>query len=78
MRDRSIFVSVAAYREFDLLPTLRDCIGSALEPDELHICVCWQRDEEESLAELESDPRVVLLRVPFGESRGVPESRRAL
>jgi hypothetical protein len=40
-----IFVSVAAYRDDDLWPTLADCVARAARPDRLHLAVLEQRAE---------------------------------
>jgi len=74
----AIFISVAAYREFDLVNTLRDCFRNAGEPDRLRVCVCWQRDATDSLQELESDRRVDIIDVPYAESRGVCWARNLI
>jgi hypothetical protein len=38
----TIFVSVAAYRDPQLLPTLADCLAKARRPDRLRFGICWQ------------------------------------
>ncbi len=38
----SIFVQVAAYRDPELLPTLRDCVEKARHPERLAFGVCYQ------------------------------------
>jgi hypothetical protein len=74
----TIFISIAAYREFDLLNTLRDCLAQAEDASRLRVCICWQRAESESLAELEADPRFDLIDVPYAESRGVCWARNLI
>ncbi|WP_294910774.1 GlcNAc-transferase family protein [Tatumella sp. UBA2305] len=39
-----IFVSIASYRDTELIPTLMDLIRQAADPQALHIAVCWQDD----------------------------------
>lgn len=39
-----IFVSIASYRDTELIPTLLDLIHQAATPRALHIAVCWQDD----------------------------------
>jgi hypothetical protein len=51
--DSSIFVSVAAYRDAELWPTLADCIEQAARPGRLHIGILEQSAEPSA-----SDPRV--------------------
>lgn len=74
----TIFISIAAYREFDLIHTVRDCFAQAADPNRLRVCICWQRDVADSLAELESDPRVDIIDVPYRESRGVCWARNLI
>jgi len=40
-----IFVSIAAYRDPELLPTLNDLISNSANPDDLHICIGWQHSQ---------------------------------
>lgn len=44
--DAKIFISIACYRDPELLPTLRSLIESAEYPARLHIAVCWQEHGE--------------------------------
>ena len=37
-----IFVSIAAYRDHQLIPTIEDCIGKADNPEHLRFGICWQ------------------------------------
>jgi hypothetical protein len=43
----TIFVSVASYRDPELIPTLHDCIRMARYPGDLRFGVCWQHGPEE-------------------------------
>jgi len=74
----TIFISVAAYREFDLVHTLRDCLAQAEDANRLHICICWQHTDSDSLDGLEADPRVDIIDVPHTESRGVCWARNLI
>ena len=76
-RDR-IFIRIAAYREFDLVPTLRDMVAMAADPDRLRICICWQHDPTESLAEFAADSRVDVIDVPHLESLGMCWARNLI
>jgi hypothetical protein len=52
----SIFVQIASYRDPQLLNTLNDLIGKSKNPQNLHVCICWQHGEEQSLEDfLEND-----------------------
>src|SRR5579862_3283703 len=74
----TIFISVAAYREFDLVNTLRDCLAQADDAARLRICLCWQHADGDSLEGVESDPRVTVIDVPYAESRGVCWARNLI
>lgn len=45
----TIFVSMASYRDPELIPTLRDMLCHAARPEYLHIAICWQDNEDLSL-----------------------------
>ena len=65
-----IFISIGSYRDPQLLPTLRDCIKNAKNPDNLVFGTCWQHVEKESLEEFKTDPRVRYLDINYMESKG--------
>ncbi|GLY23763.1 GlcNAc-transferase family protein [Micromonospora sp. NBRC 101691] len=67
----SIFVSVAAYRDPELVPTVLDCLAKADHPDELRIVVNWQHLGGEDVSALRADPRVTVLEFDARRSRGV-------
>ncbi len=49
---------MAAYRDKELLPTLRDCIEKAKHPENLVFSIAWQHsqdDEWDNLDEFKSD-----------------------
>ena len=50
-----IFVSIASYRDPELLPTLRDMFAKAKHPDLLRVGLCWQKTEEESIEEFHNN-----------------------
>ncbi len=77
MNDR-IFIQIAAYRDPELVPTLRDCVAKADRPDLLTFGIAWQRDEADSLAEFTHDPRIRLFECDWRESRGACWARHAL
>lgn len=74
----SIFVSIAAYREFDLPATLRSALSTADDTSRLHICLCWQRDDGESLGELANHPQLQVIDIPYRQSRGVCWARHLI
>lgn len=47
----TIFISIASYRDPELIPTLKNMLQQAAHPENLHLAVCWQDDENLSLFE---------------------------
>lgn len=41
-----IFVSIASYRDPELIPTIKDMLEMAACPERLHITVCWQDNND--------------------------------
>lgn len=68
--DQRIFVQVAAFRDQELLPTLRNCVAQADQPDQLRFGICWQHDGTESLKEFADAKNVRVHEVPHELSRG--------
>jgi hypothetical protein len=65
----TIFVSIAAYRDPDLVPTIQDCIRRARWPGELRFGICWQHGEGDTPPD--ADPRRMrVIDVPWQASRG--------
>lgn len=70
----TIFLQIASYRDPELLPTLKDCISKAKNPENLRFGICWQHskeDEWDSLSEFEKDSRFRIIDVDYKESKGV-------
>ncbi|HEY4837457.1 MAG TPA: GlcNAc-transferase family protein [Candidatus Acidoferrales bacterium] len=70
LHDELIFVSLAAYRDPQLLPTIQDCIRKASNPARLRFGICWQREAEDPPLLLGDDTRFRVLDVHWRESRG--------
>ena len=66
----SIFIQIASYRDPELIHTIRSCISNATFPEKLTFCICWQRDDTESLEEFTEDTRFIILDVPYINSKG--------
>jgi hypothetical protein len=66
-----IFVQIASYRDPELLPTIRDCIGKSKNPENLTFGICWQRDETESLEEFTEEPRFRVIDIHWSKSKGL-------
>jgi hypothetical protein len=65
-----IFVSIAAYRDPELVPTVDDCLARARHPERLRFGICWQHGPDEPPLPWAGDPRFRIIDVPWQESRG--------
>ena len=74
----TLFISIAAYREFELVNTVRDAIRQAASPGRPRFCICWQHSADESLDGLENDPRVDIIEVPHDRGQGVCWARNRI
>jgi hypothetical protein len=76
----SVFVQIPAYRDRELLPTLRDLFATARDPARLRVVVAWQYGDDE--LHLESELRrwknLSLLKIPARESQGCNWARSLL
>ena len=68
--DPLIFISVASYRDPQLVPTLLDCLQKAGRPELLRFGICWQRDASDPSPDLWTDPRFRVLDVHWRDSQG--------
>lgn len=78
---KTIFVQIASFRDSQLLPTIRDMIDKADEPDNLKICICWQhsdKDEWDTLDEFKNDIRFIIIDIRAEESKGVCWARNLI
>lgn len=66
----TIFVSIAAYRDPQLGPTLDDCLAKARWPERLRFGICWQHGTDEEPLEHFADPAFRVIDVDWRESRG--------
>jgi hypothetical protein len=77
----TIFVQIAAYRDPDLLNTLRDLWEKAAHPNSLHIALAWQHspyDEWDTLEEFASHHNVKVLDIDYRDAKGVCYARHLL
>lgn len=72
---KTIFCQIAAYRDPELVPTLRDLFAKAKHPERLRVAICWQKSPEESLFEFANHPQIKIDPVLSTESRGCCWSR---
>jgi hypothetical protein len=79
VKDR-IYVQIPAYRDRELLPTLRDLFRQAHSPQNLRVAVAWQYDPSEAALEraLRAAGPIELDAIPAAESQGCNWARRRL
>lgn len=69
-----IFVSIASYRDPELLPTLENLLANSSNENELVICIAWQHAEEDTWDNLDiyrRDPRFKIIDIPYEDAQGV-------
>jgi len=71
----SIHVQIASYRDYELLPTLRDLFFKSSGKHSINVGVIWQKAEDESVGEFANDSRVKLATYDWNESRGLGWAR---
>ena len=81
VKDKSIFVQIASYRDPELLNTLNDLFSKADHPDNLKVCIAWHHSTEDTwdtLDEYKEDSRVIILDIPYEESKGACWARNLI
>jgi hypothetical protein len=73
-KTNTIFIQIASYRDPQLLPTLKDCIDKAKNPENLRFGICWQHcddDKWDNLDEYIYDSRFKIIDIDYKDSKGV-------
>ena len=76
-----IFIQIASYRDPQLLPTLKDCIDKAKNPENLVFCIAHQRnpeDEWDNLDEYKDDPRFKVIDINYKDAKGACWARNQI
>lgn len=73
-----IFIQIAAYRDPQLIPTIKDCISNAKFPENLVFCVAWQHSPDENIDELKNMSNVKIIDIPYLESKGACWARNKI
>ena len=67
-KDKSIFISIASYRDTELNPTIEDCIKKAQYPERLRFSICRQYVKGDKGMNLKKkyrdDPRFTVTDIP--------------
>ena len=73
-----IFVQIAAYRDPELIPTLKDLFSKAKAPENIKVCIAWQCDENDTLQEFANDIRVEYIKINYKDSKGACWARNQI
>jgi len=65
-----IFISIAAYRDPQLVPTIHDCIAKAHDPHRLRFGICWQHNPTEDTLPFVQDNCFRILAIDWRDSKG--------
>lgn len=80
-KNENIFIQIAAYRDPELLPTIKDCLANADKPENLRFCIAWQHADEDTwdtLDEYKDDDRFSILDIPYAKSKGTCWARNLI
>ncbi len=76
-----IFIQIAAYRDPQLLFTLRDCLTKARYPENLQFCIAWQHNQEDqwdNMDEFTNNPRFIILDISYQNASGPCRARNLI
>lgn len=73
-----IFIQIAAYRDPQLVPTVKDCIANAKWPENLVFCIAWQHAQDEKIDEIKNLPNVKIIDIPYMQSKGACWARNQI
>ena len=76
--NEKIFIQIASYRDTQLFYTIQSAFKNSKYPENLVFCVCWQKDDTETLYEYENNPQVKLIKIPYEESLGACWARNQI
>jgi len=77
----TIFVQIAAYRDPELLTTIKDCLSKAAHPEHLTFAIAWQHNPYEAwdtLDEYKDNPQFRILDIDYRDAKGVCWARAQL
>ena len=73
-----IFVHLPAYREPELVPTIKDALAQAKHPERIHFGICRQFNPEDgfdNVDEFRDDPRFHIYDMPYEQAKGLAYAR---
>lgn len=81
IKENTIYVQIAAYRDPELLKTLDDCLSKAKYPENLRIGIAWQHspyEDWDQLNDYKDDTRFKILDIDYRDARGPCFARHLL
>jgi hypothetical protein len=75
---RTILLHLPAYREPELVPTIKDALAQAEFPERIHFGICRQFNPEDgfdNVDEFRDDPRFKIYDMPYEQAKGLPYAR---
>jgi hypothetical protein len=75
---RTILLHLPAYREPELIPTIKDALAQAEFPERVHFGICRQFNPEDgfdNVDEFRDDPRFKIYDMPYEQAKGLPYAR---
>lgn len=68
----SIFVSIASFRDPELVPTLESLFSNADHPENIKVCIGWQHSEDEKndLNDYKNNQQVTIIDIDYTKSLG--------
>jgi len=76
--ERKIFIHLPAYREPELVPTIKSALENATNPERLVFGICRQFNPEDgfdNVDEFRDDSRFRIMDIPHTEAKGLPYAR---
>ena len=81
MELETIFISIASYRDKELVPTIKDCLAKAKHPERLVFGICWQHkteDEWDNLDEFKNNEQFKIIDIDYKYAKGACWARRQI
>lgn len=79
--NNKIFISIAAYRDPELIPTIENCLNNSDDPDNLVFCIAWQHSKEDvwdNLNKYKKDTRFKIIDIDYSKAKGVCWARNLI
>lgn len=78
MQNNTIFISIASYRDSEVVPSILDCVNKSKYPENLYLGICWQHDETENLDTIKSIDNIKIYDCDWRDSKGACWSRHLI